>query len=203
MIAKIMSKLYVAYIEFIALTSKVTIDEEFDSERISNSIVSSWHGDSFAMNFLLREFSNEKNVLYGVTTSNWRGDFIAEMIHTYGGKSVRMPNGIKMKSYLTKLKEISKVENSSLYITLDGPEGPVKEPKKIGFMLSNESGKKLLLVDVTYSRKIILRRWDKYAIPLPFGKIYFTAHDLGIVSKENLKDFKDFKNITKDLYRYA
>ena len=203
MITKIMSKIYVAYIEIVALTSKVTIDKEFDSERIKNSIVSSWHGDSFAMNFLLREFSNEKNVLYGVTNSSWRGQFIAEMMHTYGGKSVRMPSGIKMKGYLTKLKEVSKIENSSIYITLDGPDGPVREPKKIGFMLSNESGKKLLLVDVTYSRKVILRRWDKYAIPLPFGKIYFTAHDIGVVSKENLKEFKDFKNITKELYSYA
>lgn len=41
-----------------------------------------------------------------------------------------MPDGIKMKSFLRDLKLVSKKENESVAISLDGPLGPYHIPKK-------------------------------------------------------------------------
>ncbi|MGL4989701.1 MAG: hypothetical protein ACRC57_00845 [Sarcina sp.] len=196
MLEKFISKLFVWYVEFIVSTSKLLLDDNLDEEMIRNSIVSSWHSDSFAMNFLLKIFSSNKNPIYVVTTSNRRGNVIEKMVEKYSGRAVRMPDGIKMKNYLTALKETSKIKNSSLYITLDGPIGPYREPKKLPFLLSNESEKNLVLINIEYSNRIVVtKRWDKYVVPLPFGKIKFKANKIGIISKEDLKNFKEFKNI--------
>ena len=152
MFEKLISKMFVKYIEFVCATSKVVLDNSMREENLKNSIISSWHCDSFAMNFLLREFKDSNYSMYGVTTTNKRGNYIANIMGTYKGIPIRMPEGIKMKGFLTELREKSKVEDTSLYITLDGPVGPYKCPKKIGASLSNASGKRLVLLKVNYTR---------------------------------------------------
>lgn len=194
MFEKLISNIFVKYIEFVCATSKVILSDEMREENLNNSIISSWHCDSFAMNFLLREVSKKDFRIYGVTTTNKRGNYIKYIMESYKGIAIRMPDGIKMKSFLTELKEKSKIENTSLYITLDGPVGPYKVPKKIGASLSNASGKKLILVKVNYKRKIkFFLRWDKYLFPLPFNKIEFKIEDMGVVSREELREFANYK----------
>ncbi|MGL4654846.1 MAG: hypothetical protein ACRCWM_03010 [Sarcina sp.] len=202
MFEKLISSMFVKYIEFVCATSKVIFSEEIEKEILKNSIISSWHCDSFAMNFLLREFRKSEYRIYGVTTTNKRGNYIKNIMESYDGIAIRMPDGIKMKSFLTELREKSKIEDTSLYITLDGPVGPYKVPKKIGASLSNASGKKLLLIKVDYKRKIkFFLRWDKYLFPLPFNKIEFKVENMGVVTKEELRGFSEYKKKILKAYK--
>ncbi|MGL4449698.1 MAG: hypothetical protein ACRCTZ_00730 [Sarcina sp.] len=201
MFEKLISKIFVKYIEFVCATSKIALSDDMKKGSLNNSIISSWHCDSFAMNFLLREVSKRDFRIYGVTTTNKRGDYIRNIMENYKGIAIRMPDGIKMKGFLTELKEKSKIENTSLYITLDGPVGPYKVPKKIGASLSNASGKKLVLIKVNYKRKIkFFLRWDKYLFPLPFNKIEFEIENMGTVSKEELRTFSEYKKKILKVY---
>ncbi|MGL5576671.1 MAG: hypothetical protein ACRDCW_14125 [Sarcina sp.] len=201
MFEKLISKIFVKYIEFVCATSKIVLSDDMKKGSLNNSIISSWHCDSFAMNFLLREVSKRDFRIYGVTTTNKRGNYIRNIMENYKGIAIRMPDGIKMKGFLTELKEKSKIENTSLYITLDGPVGPYKVPKKIGASLSNASGKKLILIKVNYKRKIkFFLRWDKYLFPLPFNKIEFEIENMGIVSKEELRTFSEYKKKILKVY---
>lgn len=199
-IDKIISKVYISYIELVAKTSCISLEGDFRKEIIDECIVGFWHGDSFGMNFLLREISDEKRNLNVVVTIDKRGNFIENIMNNYGVKALRMPDGIKMKGFLRSLKEKSKEKNNTLCITLDGPVGPYKDPKKVGFMLSNESKKPIILINVNYSRKLTLKnRWDKYVIPLPFSKIKFTSYNFGVIEKEELRNFEELKKKTIDI----
>lgn len=56
-------------------------------------------------------------------------------------------------------------------ITPDGPKGPVHEFKPGAVMLSQLTGKPILLVSVAASRTWRFRTWDRFELPLPFSRV--------------------------------
>lgn len=196
---KLISNLYIGYLEFVYKTSNIEVDCSFeDREKIKNCILGFWHGDSYTMNLLMREVVKGESDVSVVVTADERGDYIEKMLNHFNMKALRMPDGIKMKSFLRELNDESKKENSTLVISLDGPIGPLHEPKKIGFKLSNTSGKNFMGVKLDIQRKILLKnRWDNYLIPLPFSKMKFTIVDFGTISREDLVNFSEYKEKVK------
>lgn len=201
LLQKAISKCFSIYIEIVAKTSNISVEGEVDRITLRNSIIGFWHGDSFGLNLLMREIQDKNRDMSVVVTEDKRGNYIENMINEYGIKAMRMPDGIKMKNFLKRLKEEGKRENSTVGIALDGPLGPLKEPKKIAFLLSCEGQKPCILVKSEFSKKIIIKnRWDKYIIPLPFAKIKFTLLNIGIIKKENLRDFQEYKKEIRELF---
>lgn len=198
-IEKILSKIFIGYIELVGKTSKFSLKGDVNLGIINNCIIGFWHGESLGMNFFLREIHEKVTRLHIVTTADKRGNYIGAIVENYGAKPLRMPDGVKMKSFLTKLKETANIPNSSISVALDGPLGPFKEPKKLGVMLASEAEKNYVLVKVNCVKKIILnKRWDKYVIPLPFNKFEFIISDMGVINKEVLRNFKDYKETIKE-----
>lgn len=194
---RFIGRLYIGYLELVAKTSKIEVDF-LDKADIKNCILGFYHGDSYVMNLLMRALKEGKLKASIVVTADTRGNYIEKIINYYNMNALRMPDGIKMKSFLRELKEESKKENETLVVSLDGPLGPLHEPKKIGFMLSNHSQKQFLGVKLDITRKVRLnRRWDKYIIPLPFSKMKFTISNFGVISKESLSDFNNYKALIK------
>lgn len=193
----IISKLFIGYIELVYKTSNIVLSEfKFD---INNSIIGFWHGDSYSMNLVLKKLMTGKFNLNAIVTADTRGNYIESILKKYKVNALRMPDGIKMKSFLRELKLVSKNQNESIAIALDGPLGPYHIPKKIGFSLSRESNKKIIGVKLDYSRKISLKgRWDKYIIPLPFTTIKVNINNFGIVTSEDLKNFKNYSKKIKE-----
>lgn len=192
---RLISKIYILYIEIIYRTCRIKLSKEFDSTVAF--ILGFYHTDSFIMNLLIKEFSNDNVDIDVVVTANKRGNYIENVIKRYGGKALRMADGNRIKDNLAYLKEESKVNNKVIAIALDGPLGPYKEPKKLGYMLSNISGKAMILVEVKYSRCIRLNnRWDRYVIPLPFTKISYNINELGIIDKNMLKNYRGISKNT-------
>lgn len=194
---QLIGNVYIGYLELVAKTSKIEV-EFLDKVDVKNCILGFYHGDSYVMNLLMRALKEEELKASIVVTADARGNYIEKLLNYYNMKALRMPDGIRMKSFLRELKEESKKENKTLVVSLDGPLGPLHEPKKIGFMLSNYSQKEFLGVKLEVTRKIRLtKRWDNYIIPLPFSKIKFTISNFGVVSKENLADFNNYKELVK------
>ncbi len=196
-LGKFISKVYIKYLELVYKTSKIELAST-NVDIIKNSIIGFWHGDSYVMNLLIKKLYKEDANVMVVVTADERGDYIEDILNYYNMRALRMPDGIKMKSFLRELNEESKKENSALVISLDGPLGPLHDPKKIGFKLANTSEKNFLATKIDIKRKITLtRRWDNYVIPLPFSEIKFSIVDFGKVSKENLIDFNGYKGKVK------
>jgi lysophospholipid acyltransferase (LPLAT)-like uncharacterized protein len=79
-------------------------------------------------------------------------------------------------------------------ITTDGPRGPIGTVNKGVIYLAKLTGKRIVPVAFACDKKIRLRSWDKFEIPLPFAKggFYFcepvaVAADISDEGIEKLK----------------
>jgi lysophospholipid acyltransferase (LPLAT)-like uncharacterized protein len=59
----------------------------------------------------------------------------------------------------------------SIAITPDGPRGPIFKVQPGIVYLAQKAGVPIIPVACALSRKKILRSWDRYQFPLPFGRI--------------------------------
>ncbi|MDM8311014.1 hypothetical protein SAMN04487885_102138 [Clostridium cadaveris] len=188
------------YIELVYRTMKWDFSDEFKLNEVNlkNCILGFWHGQSYAMNFLIKKIYKENYPMTVIVTADKRGDYIEETIGKYGVGALRVPDGAKIKNFLRYIKDESNIDGASMAISLDGPLGPFQEPKKLGPLLSNKSGKKFIGVNLKVSKKISLKnRWDNYIIPLPFSIVKVEAYDFKNVQDEDLKHFIDYKEIIK------
>ena len=165
------TKLSAGYINLVNRTGTVVLSKE---ELPPNSIFGFWHGDSYTMNLFLKNVKHNDLSINVVVTASSRGDLIEYTINAFGAEALRISDGFRAKENIKTLYRACEQENNVLAISLDGPTGPYKQPKRISSKLAEKYGKTLYTVDVEYSRVITLnRRWDKYKIPLPFSTIKF------------------------------
>lgn len=179
------------YVWIVAHTSRLEYDglEEIDANRM----LGFWHEDSYCMQLLLRELQKRGKSVYVIVTSERRGDYIAEMVSHYGSVPMRLPDGMKMRSFLQDLKEESKKEMLSLAAAMDGPSGPYRKPKRLLFMLAHEAKKEI--VYVRYEKKGMITlpwRWDKYRIPLPFSRLKCKMEYFGGIERNELRNFDEY-----------
>ncbi len=180
------------YVGLVARTSKIEFHgiEQIDENRM----LGFWHEDSYCMQFVLRELQRKYNkFVHVIVTSERRGDYIAEMVSHYGGAPMRLPDGMKMRSFLKDLKEESKKESMTLAAAMDGPSGPYRKPKRLLFMLAHEAEKAVVYVRFQKKGMITLPwRWDKYRIPLPFTKLICNIDYFGQIEKDELRNFDEY-----------
>ena len=180
------------YIGIVVRTSKIEIQgiEHIDANRM----LGFWHEDSYCMQLVLREVYKKYNKhIHVIVTSERRGDYIAEMVSHYGGAPMRLPDGLKMRTFLKDLREESKKESLALAAAMDGPSGPYRKPKRLLFMLAHEAQKAIVYVRFQKMGMLTLPwRWDKYRIPLPFARMQCKIDYFGEISREELKNFDEY-----------
>ena len=185
-------EIFHAYIRLVGATARIEI-RNLDRIR-DNTMLGYWHGDSYCMQLVLKEIARKKKRIQVIVTADKRGDSIERMINHYGAKALRLPDGLKMRPFFSQLKAESISEGSILGTALDGPVGPLHEPKKLLFLLASEAGKEMTYVHFNYKRVLYLkRRWDNYVIPLPFSRVVADIEELGKVSKSDLSNFKEYQ----------
>lgn len=185
-------EIFHTYIRLVGATGRIEV-HNLDKIR-DNTMLGYWHGDSYSMQLVLKEIAKEKNRIQIIVTADKRGDYIEQMINHYGAKALRLPDGLKMRPFFNQLKVQSVSEGNILATALDGPVGPLHEPKKLLFLLASEAEKEMVYVHFNYKRVIRLkRRWDNYVIPLPFSKVIVEIEDLGKVSRGDLLNFKEYQ----------
>lgn len=197
---KIVSMVFIYYIEFVYATSKIIIEGCYDSLKDVNGerfIISFWHGENYCFYPLLRG----KN-LFVITTKDKRGDYIASICKHFGYTPVRMPDNSEGENSFFKISSIiNSGENSNLVITLDGPLGPYHQVKKLPLMMALFSKRRIIAVSIDVKRKIRLKkRWDKYIVPLPFNIIKIYVHEPLKIEKSDLKGkFKQKMEFIKNI----
>lgn len=192
----LLSKIFLTYLKVVAVTGRLEIRNQ---DKISeNTMVGYWHGDSYCMQLVLRQISRKIKKIDVIVTADERGDVIEKIITHYGASAIRLPDGLKIRHFLRELKVTSKSSDKILAVALDGPLGPLHEPKKLLFLLAAESNKKIVYINFQYTHVIRLKhRWDNYVIPLPFTKIIAEVEELGYISNEDLRNFTNYKKSLK------
>ncbi|MEK7722705.1 MAG: lysophospholipid acyltransferase family protein [Elusimicrobiota bacterium] len=159
----LLSALAWLYVHFIALTSRISI--KGDGFPIGPGIYAIWHRQEVLLIYLQRNRG-----LCGLISKSRDGEYMARILLRFGFSFVR---GSTTSGGFLSLRALIKAARSgaSLAITPDGPHGPVFKVQPGAIYLAQKTGIPVIPCACALSKKKILRSWDKYQFPLPFGRI--------------------------------
>lgn len=149
------------YVRFMALTSKISIK----GDGTLPGIYTIWHRQEVIMIYAQRGRG-----LVGLISKSRDGEYMARILRRSGFNFVR---GSTTSGGFLSLRSLIKAARGgySLAITPDGPKGPVFKVQPGAIYLAQKAGIPVIPCASAYSKKKILRSWDKYQFPLPFGRI--------------------------------
>lgn len=189
---RLLNRLFLTYTKVLLKTCKF---EMINEEKFHDDIMFGfWHGDCYLMEMLLNQLTGKYQHVCAIVTANSRGDFIENTLRLTGADALRIPDGMEMKTAYKKMLEVVKQPKLTLALALDGPAGPLHQPKKLLFMLARESQKPVVYVRFTSKRVLRMKnRWDSYIVPLPFARITAQFEEIGMVDKAKLSKFDEWK----------
>ncbi len=157
----VLSALAWLYVYFIALTSKISVK----GGGTLPGIYTIWHRQEVLMLYLQRNRN-----LVGLVSKSKDGEYMARIMRRFGFSFVR---GSTTSGGFLSLRSLIKAARSgySLAITPDGPRGPVFKVQPGAIYLAQKAGIPVIPCACALSKKKVLRSWDRYQFPLPFGRI--------------------------------
>ncbi|MEF3280546.1 MAG: lysophospholipid acyltransferase family protein [Elusimicrobiota bacterium] len=140
-----------------------------------------WHG----RHFLLIDWHRNFNIVLMISLSK-DGDLQTCILERFGYKCIR---GSSAKGGVAALKGIVRMMNKNNYntaIAVDGPRGPLYEPKE-GIVLIARLTSSVIIPVATSAKpaKIFEKAWDKYLLPFPFSKAAIVYGNPIFVSKDD------------------
>lgn len=128
------------------------------------AIFTFWHGRIFPATYYFR---NRGIVV--MTSMNRDGEAIAQCIQRFGYGVAR---GSSSRGGLRALAQLGRGirEGRDAGFTIDGPRGPRYIAKPGPVLLAFKSGAAIFCFHISMKRRIQLRSWDEFQIPLPFTK---------------------------------
>ncbi len=129
-------------------------------------IVLSWHGR--IMFVPPTPWSNKVKILVSPSED---GDMLIRYLGKFGYEFVRgssRKGGEEAKKLLLQALK----EGYDIFITPDGPTGPYHIVKPGALELALASGAPIFLLMVTSTKSFQFKTWDRFCIPLPFGKVF-------------------------------
>ena len=149
------------YVRFMALTSKISVK----GDGTLPGIYTIWHRQEVIMTYAQRGRN-----LVGLISKSKDGEYMARILLRFGFSFVR---GSTTSGGFLSLRALIKAARSgySLAITPDGPKGPVFKVQPGAIYLAQKAGIPVIPCASAYTKKKILRSWDKYQFPLPFGRV--------------------------------
>ena len=149
------------YVRFMALTSKISVK----GDGTLPGIYTIWHRQEVIMTYAQRGRN-----LVGLVSKSKDGEYMARILMRFGFSFVR---GSTTSGGFLSLRSLIKAARAgySLAITPDGPKGPVFKVQPGAIYLAQKAGIPVIPCASAYTKKKILRSWDKYQFPLPFGRV--------------------------------
>ena len=170
----IVPPLYVSYMWFVYLTSKVEyVDTDLlwlMRERYGGLVGVMWHQEVFAVAYAFGHYE-------GHTLAS-KSDFgaLVTALLKLNGFFVFRGGSSSSKSRKTRvlpelIRHMNEVPGVAYGITCDGSKGPMYELKKGSVLIAKACNKPLIVSRTWAKRRINLSGWDKSYIPLPFNHI--------------------------------
>lgn len=147
-----------------------------------------WHGEQF---FLIPFFSNQN---IGIMVSLSRdGERQAKFLSSLGYYPVR---GSSSKGAVSALIELIKYVRDGGWagFALDGPRGPIHQPKPGIIKLAYKTGARIVPLRVFALKKWVFEKaWDKYFIPKPFSRVKLSIRKPLELTGNEENDLKNLK----------
>lgn len=165
------------------------------NKKNKNIIFAFWHGKMLAPWFLLKKYKPST-----IVSQSKDGQILANILTKWNYKVNRGSSSKDGKKILDDL--ITDAKNKrNIAITPDGPKGPREEMKAGTVILAKKSNVPIVFVGVKYEKKIQLKSWDKFEIPIFFSKVKF-CYSTPIYVDKNLnyeETDEAIKNVNKEL----
>ena len=157
-------------------------------------IIVFWHRKIFTVCNATRTIKKKASMV----SSSKDGEILSELLRREGNEIIR---GSSNKDNIKSLKESMKFvkKGYSLGIAIDGPKGPIFEPKAGAIYIAQKTGLPIIPVSSFCSKRWIFRNvWDRLEIPKPFsrnvhyiGEPFYISKDISIeeateIVKENI-----------------
>ncbi len=123
-----------------------------------------WHGRPF---YLI--FSKRNEGITVITSKSRDGEIETRALKRYGYKTVRGSSSREGSAAARGLFKVLK-RGGECAIAVDGPLGPAGEVKPGIVFLAKKTGAAIIPVGADFRKKITLKNWSRYIIPLPFTK---------------------------------
>ena len=177
------------YLRLLGATSRQTIvgREKFDEARAHGRgvILTFWHSRLMLVPFVRRETDADINMLISYHRD---GEMIANAVKGFGvkfirGSSANLRKPGKMKQGAPAVAQmLAALERGEVVaITPDGPRGPAETFQAGAIRLAQRSGAPILLAGASATRERRMNSWDRFLMPLPFGRFLYVAAEPIIV----------------------
>lgn len=159
----VLSLLAWLYIQLVGKTSRINVTGS--NSQPGAAVYALWHRQEVLFIYLHRD-----QQVCGLVSKSKDGEYMARILKRFGFTFVR---GSTSSGSLMALRGLIKAarDGYSVAITPDGPKGPIFKAQPGIVYLAQKAGVPVIPVACALSRKKILRSWDKYQFPLPFGRI--------------------------------
>ncbi|HYR83959.1 MAG TPA: lysophospholipid acyltransferase family protein [Terriglobia bacterium] len=138
------------------------LDEIYKSG--NRAIFTFWHGRIFPATYYWR---NRGIVV--MTSMNRDGEAIAQCIQRFGYGAARGSSSRGgFKALAQMARDIRRGRDAAF--TIDGPRGPRYIAKQGPVLLAMKTGAAIFCFHISMRRKIQLKSWDEFQIPLPFTR---------------------------------
>jgi len=158
-----------AYLSLVKFTTRLKISGEKNRAALRENnqrfIYAFWHNRQ--MFFTCSHRQDNLSVLVSLSRD---GELIAKVMSL---SKIRASRGSSSRHASGAIKEMMSLVNEGfdLGITPDGPKGPVETAKLGAVFLAQKLGIPVLPTSNALSQKLVIKKsWDRYQIPLPFGR---------------------------------
>jgi lysophospholipid acyltransferase (LPLAT)-like uncharacterized protein len=161
------------YVRLLLGTSKSTLHGDAEGQVLLQSqdpvIFAVWHCQLLACLYLAKLFCRLKPPLVLMASPSRDGEFVADVARGLG--FVVFP-GSRRKGGFQALQQMAAYvrQGYSVGLATDGSRGPVHVAQKGVLYLARETQTPIVPAAVASSRKITLNTWDRFEVPLPFGR---------------------------------
>jgi lysophospholipid acyltransferase (LPLAT)-like uncharacterized protein len=156
------------YMTFVGMTSRLAIHGEEHRRALRSTnrrfIYAFWHQRQVFFTWTHR--GDPTAILVSRSRD---GELIARTMELSGLRATR---GSSSRGAVRVLREMLETVSAGtdLGITPDGPRGPAREVKSGVLFLAQKLGIPILPLSNALSRKIEFKSWDRFQVPLPFGR---------------------------------
>ncbi len=104
-----------------------------------------------------------------LASSHADGRFVSRLMGRFGIETIGVSSkGSNLKAGKQAMKAFS--DGSCIGITPDGPRGPAMRFSPAPIILAQRCKTRISFVTYSVRRRIVLRSWDRFIVPLPFNK---------------------------------
>ena len=209
-----LARVIATYMKLVFKTSRVVVNnKERYMELLKNEegcFVVAWHGRMFIAPTILSYMNNGadyKRKMFFLASRHQDGQTAGKIMKIFGfdeiygstinkGDEDKIGQANSMGAMVSVRRIMKELKNNNIItLTPDGPRGPFEQINGEVIAIAKKMRVRIFPAVITYSFKIRLKSWDKFQIPLPFGRVLI---EFSIpLTTADYEDLEEAKNTLK------